>query len=158
MRTLRPSGASVNGEQRPTLQSHATSVPLPAGTHLNGRLFHHWMIPRPLAQTRSSNIRDGAVSPASRAKPTAAPSGAEVELQDTAVPIGTEVLHVYSTGLNGSLPLFTYVAHMDLVCPRCMPKQTCPVHRLGLMLSISSSAGAYLMKMGTGAGVKCLLP
>ena len=53
------------------------------------------------------------------------------------------------------LPLFTYVAHMDLVCPRCMPtkaanlpaKQTCPVHRLDLMLSISSSAGAYL-KMG----------
>ena len=36
--------------------------------------------------------------------PTAAPIGAEVELQDTAVPIGTEVLHVYSTGLNGSLP------------------------------------------------------
>ena len=34
----------------------------------------------------------------------AAPIGAEVELQDTAVPIGTEVLHVYSTGLNGSLP------------------------------------------------------
>ena len=31
-------------------------------------------------------------------------SGAEVELQDTAVPSGTEVLHVYSTGLNGSLP------------------------------------------------------
>ena len=51
-----------------------------------------------------SNIRDGVVSPASSAKPTAAPIGAEVELQDTAVPIGTEVLHVYSTGLNGSLP------------------------------------------------------
>ena len=49
-----------------------------------------------------SNISDG-VSPASSAKPTAAPSGA-VELQDTAVPIGAEVLHVYSTGLNGSLP------------------------------------------------------
>ena len=27
-----------------------------------------------------------------------------MELQDTAVPSGTEVLHVYSTGLNSSLP------------------------------------------------------
>ena len=26
------------------------------------------------------------------------------EVQDTAVPSGTEVLHVHSTGLNGSLP------------------------------------------------------
>ena len=51
-----------------------------------------------------ANIRDGAILPASSAKPTAAPSAAEVELQDTAVPSGTEVLHVYSTGLNGSLP------------------------------------------------------
>ena len=51
-----------------------------------------------------ANIRDGAILPANSAKPTAAPSGAEVELQDTAVPSGTEVLHVYSTGLNGSLP------------------------------------------------------
>ena len=51
-----------------------------------------------------SNISDGVASPASSAMPMAAPIGAEVELQDTAVPIGTEVLHVYSTGLNGSLP------------------------------------------------------
>ena len=51
-----------------------------------------------------SNISDGVVSPASSATPTAAPISAEVELQDTAVPIGTEVRHVYSTGLNGSLP------------------------------------------------------
>ena len=37
-----------------------------------------------------ANIRDGAILPASSAKPTAAPSGAEVELQDTAVPSGTK--------------------------------------------------------------------
>ena len=101
MRTPRPSSASVNGEQRLTLQSHATSVPLPAGAHLNGRLFLRWRIPRPLAQTSSWRCP---ILPASSAKPTAAPSGAKVELQDTAVPSGTEVLHVYSTGLNGSLP------------------------------------------------------
>ena len=51
-----------------------------------------------------SNISDGVASPASSAMPMAAPIGAEMELKDTAVPIGTEVLHVYSTGLNGSLP------------------------------------------------------
>ena len=36
--------------------------------------------------------------------PMAAPRGAEVELGVTAVPCGTEVLHVYATGLNGGLP------------------------------------------------------
>ena len=51
-----------------------------------------------------SNISDGVASPASSAMPMAAPIGAEMEVKDTAVPIGTEVLHVYSTGLNGSLP------------------------------------------------------
>ena len=107
MRTPRPSGASVNGEQQLTLQSHATSVPLPAGAP-------EWQAVPPLEDTEAigpnevlalpSNIKDGAILPASSAKPTAAPSGAEVELQDTAVPSGTEVLHVYSTDLNGSLP------------------------------------------------------
>ena len=36
--------------------------------------------------------------------PMAAPRGAEVEHGVTAVPCGTEVLHVYATGLNGGLP------------------------------------------------------
>ena len=100
-----------------------------------------------------SNIGDGAISPASSAKPTAAPSGAEVELQDTAVPIGTEVLHVYSTGLNGSLPRdlpaeqSAATVHLrgayGPVCPRCMPtkaanlpvKQTCPAAQIACCVS-----------------------
>ena len=36
--------------------------------------------------------------------PVAAPGGAQTVQDDTAVPGGTEVLHVYATGLNGSLP------------------------------------------------------
>ena len=51
-----------------------------------------------------SNISDGVASLVSCAMPMAAPIGAEMELKDTAVPIGTEVLHVYSSGVNGSLP------------------------------------------------------
>ena len=50
-----------------------------------------------------SNIGDGAILPARSAQPTA-PRSAKVELQDTAVPSSTEVLHVHSTGLNGSFP------------------------------------------------------
>ena len=90
MRTHRPSGASVNGGQRPTLQSHATSVPLSAGTHSNGRLDDTEAIGPNEVLALLSNISNGVVSPASSATPT----GAEVELQDTAVPISTEVLHV----------------------------------------------------------------
>ena len=66
-----------------------------------------WQTVPPLDDTEAIDPNDpgacpptsenGAVSPASSAKPTAAPSGAEVELQDTAVPISTEVLHVYCT-------------------------------------------------------------
>ena len=48
----RPSSASVNGEQAADLQSHATSILLPAGAHLNG-MFLCWRKPRPLAQRRS---------------------------------------------------------------------------------------------------------
>ena len=36
--------------------------------------------------------------------PVAAPGGAQTVQNDTAVPGSTEVLHVYATGLNGSLP------------------------------------------------------
>ena len=64
------------------------------------------------------------------------------------------------------LPSYIYVVHMDPVCPKCMPakatnlpvKQTCPEHRSGPMLNTSSFADVYSMKMGTGVGVKCLLP
>ena len=88
------------------------------------------------------------------------------------MPSGTEVLHVNSTGLNGSLPrdrpskvlpFCTYVVHMDPVCPKCMPtkaanrKRTCPVHRSGPTRNTLSFADAYSMKMDTGVGVKCLL-
>ena len=62
------------------------------------------------------------------------------------------------------LPFCTYVVHMDPVCPKCMPtkaanrpvKRTCPVHRSGSTRNTLSFADAYSMKMGTGAGVKCL--
>ena len=53
IRTLRLSGASVSGEQRLTLQSHATSALLPAGAHLTGRPSPWWRIPNPLAPMRS---------------------------------------------------------------------------------------------------------
>ena len=53
IRTFRLSGASVSGEQRLTLQSHATSALLPAGAHLTGRPSPRWRIPKPLALTRS---------------------------------------------------------------------------------------------------------
>ena len=49
------------------------------------------------------NIADGHRSSCLDA-PMAAPRGAEVELGVTAVPCGTEVLHVYATGLYGGLP------------------------------------------------------
>ena len=49
------------------------------------------MIPRPLRLALPSNISNGVASPASSAT-MVAPIGAEVELQDTAVPIGTDVL------------------------------------------------------------------
>ena len=62
--------------------------------------------------------------------PIAAPTSAEMEQKDTAVPTGTEVLHIYSTGLNGSLPhdmpaeqsaaISICEAHMGLVSLKCL--------------------------------------
>ena len=69
--------------------------------------FHHWMIPRPLAQTRSWHCPPTSEMVLSRQQVV------QSSRQHPVVPkwscrtrqcIGTEVLHVYSTGLNGSLP------------------------------------------------------
>ena len=69
----------------------------------------------------------------------AAPGGTQVEQGDTAVPGGTEVLHVYSTGLNGSLPhdmpaeqsSATSVERMDPACPKCMPTKVAKLCQKG---------------------------
>ena len=51
-----------------------------------------------------TKIADGIGQPVCNDMPMAAPGGAQMEQGDTAVPGGTEVVHVYSTGLNDSLP------------------------------------------------------
>ena len=51
-----------------------------------------------------TTFADGFGRQTSTDMPMAAPGGAKMVQGDTAVPGGTEVLHVYSTGLNGSLP------------------------------------------------------
>ena len=51
-----------------------------------------------------TTIADGFGRPMSTDMPMAAPGGAKMVQGDAAVHGGTEVLHVYSTGLNGSLP------------------------------------------------------
>ena len=50
-----------------------------------------------------SKITDGFALNADIDVPMAAPIGAEMEQEDTAVPLNSEVIHIYSTGLNGSL-------------------------------------------------------
>ena len=67
----------------------------------------------------------------------AAPRGAEVEHGVTAVPCGTEVLHVYATGLNGghrmtcrltTVPLpSTFEEPTGLACRRCSPRMVAKV-------------------------------
>ena len=49
-------------------------------------------------------IADGFGRPVCNNMPIAAPGGAQMEQGDAVVPGSTEVLHVYSTDLNGSLP------------------------------------------------------
>ena len=77
----------------------------------------HWLLPKweaPLSDDTAVSpnevlavpamIADGIGQPVCNDMPMAAPGGAQVEQGDMAAPGGTEVLHVYSTGLNGSLP------------------------------------------------------
>ena len=119
------------------------------------------------------NIGDGAILPARSAQPTAAPSSAKV--QDTVVPSGTEVLHVYSTGLNGSLPRdlpaeqSAAIVHLRGTYRPSLSQMYAdqgnkPASESDLpppstaQVNTSSFADVYSMKMGTGVGVKCLLP
>ena len=115
-------------------------------------------------------IADGFGQPVCNDMPMAAP---EMEQGDAAVPGGTEVLHVYSTGLNGSLPHDMPAEQSSAtfpprsVCPKSMPtrvaklcqKGTYQGHPCAPMLSISSFADACLMTKVINAGVtslKCL--
>ena len=92
------------------------------------------------------------------------------------MPSGTEVLHVYSTGLNGSLPCglpaeqSAATVHLRGAYGPSLSQMYAdqgskpaseadlPGRRSDRMLSILSSAGACSMNMGTDVGVKCWLP